>query len=497
MSEKNPGVEAGFPTSGGAPGSFDSLAGDFLSLLDGGLRQAQLYERGNRLLTEQTQKIAERAGGLLRENPTFTFQGRESSVFVNDRRLRCDGATFLRYRAFLDYLAARGIDGAALYEPLEASEWLEVLLAVSRHPGKSQQPFEDVAAALAPLELEGRLEFFPRGGRVLVHRTSNVIRDRRSFSVRAYAKTMVLLRLYFEKLDDVTRRSFYQLKLQRSIQDLVTVCLQGGWRSFGLVNGARYEEHLYHHSTNVAVLSLVLGVRLGLNRTRLTELGMAAVQHQLGKAQLPKGLLEKEGVFTEEERSLVGRHPLLGVNALLKVRQYNESYFKRIRVLCESHLLPHGTESHPYSRIVGVTEVFDSMVNRPPGRPSFLPDDAIRMLIPLAGRRVERNMTHLFIQTVGLYPCGTVLELETGEIAIAMEPHPSPKRGDTPLALIVRNVHGKDVELPQRVDLSERTVEGELVRPIRHSVDPASVGVDVGRCLYEASQNTPEPTRAR
>jgi len=99
---------------------------------------------------------------------------------------------------------------------------------------------------------------------------------------------MFLLKLYIEHLDDATRRSYYHLKLQRAVQDLVTVCLEDGWKYFGLVNIKHYEEYLYNHSINVAVLSLVMGVKLKLRRSCLVELGMAAILHDLGKALLPR-----------------------------------------------------------------------------------------------------------------------------------------------------------------------------------------------------------------
>lgn len=458
---------------------FHRLASQFLLSLDMGIRQAQLYEPENQILLDPIRKLSAFLDELMHQQPYFAFQGRDENVFINGQRVRCDGPTFLRHQQFLKLLAIRKVEGIVFHGSLDAREWAEALYSVARFKRESATPFEDAREALQKRGLWEKVELMPvDASKAPLKKVMRVQVERRSFAVRAYAKAMLLLRLYIENLDDAAHRGYYHLKLQRAVQDLVTVCLENGWRYFGLVNSKHYEEYLYNHSTNVTVLALVMGVRLGLRRQRLAELGMAAMLHDVGKAFLPKGLLSKPGAFTDEERTQMKEHPMLGVDALLRVRQYNEAMLKRIMVVCEHHeVLREGTDYHAYSRIIAVAETFDALTTHRPYRSAYLPDDAIRELIRLAGRRLDPDIVHAFVQTVGLHPAGSYVELSTGERAIVFHPHPNPKEWRAPIVRLI----GPKAPL---VDLSEKSGDGSYRRRIVKCLEPIAAGINVSGYLY-------------
>jgi HD-GYP domain-containing protein (c-di-GMP phosphodiesterase class II) len=473
---------------------FHGAASRFLMALDVGLRQVQLYEPDNKNVNEPLVRLARALEDVLREHPEFTFQGRDQSIFVNGQRLRCDGPTFIRHQECLKLIGVRKIAGIALRAALDVNEWGQALYAIARFDRESSTPFEDAREAIRQRGLAEKIDLLPpqEGRAATAKGVMRVQVERRAFAVRAYAKAMLLLKLYIRHLDDPAHRSYYHLKLQRAVQDLVTVCVEHGWKYFGLVNAKHYEEYLYNHSTNVAVLSLVTGVQLGLKRVRLVELGMAGMLHDLGKALLPKELLEKPGAYTDEERAQLGKHPMLGVDALLRVRAYNEGLLKRIMVICEHHqALREGSDYHPYSRIVAVAEAFDALTSHRPYRPAFLPDDAIKTLLRMAGKRLDRDVVHAFVQTVGLYPAGSVVELNRGHLAIVFHPHPDPKQWKSPVVRLVRDESGNEVPRAPLVDLSERTGEGAPRRWIVRCIDPQAVGINVSGYLYtEAADRT-------
>src|SRR3989442_5857215 len=305
--------------------TFQKTASRFLATLDTALRQAQLYERAIRVLVERVRTLVQVLDDLLRQQLLLTFRGQDENVLVNKQRLRCDGPTFLRHRQFLNLLKARKISGMVFHAPLDSADFTSVLYAIARFNRESATVFEEVSEAIKQRGLHDKLDLLPLESRATLRSVMRVQVERRAVAVRTYAKTMFLLKLYIEHLDDATRRSYYHLKLQRAVQDLVTVCLEDGWKYFGLVNIKHYEEYLYNHSINVAVLSLVMGVKLKLRRSCLVELGMAAILHDLGKALLPKDLMESTSPFTDEDRARLQMHPLLGVKALLRGRQFNEA----------------------------------------------------------------------------------------------------------------------------------------------------------------------------
>jgi HD-GYP domain-containing protein (c-di-GMP phosphodiesterase class II) len=212
---------------------------------------------------------------------------------------------------------------------------------------------------------------------------------------------------------------------------------------------------------------------------------MAALLHDLGKAFLPPALLKKSKSFTESERKQLLRHPILGVQAMLRMGQYSEGLLKRIMVVCEHHEGVQGAAHHFYSRVVAVAETFDALTTERPHRPAFLPDAAVKMLIDMAGKRLDRDIVRLFVRTLGLFPCGTCVELNTGELAIVFHPSPDPKYWMLPIVRIVRDKDGLGYRVPRQVDLTE--VPKGASEPPRHIVrtlDPASIGLNVAGCLY-------------
>jgi len=470
-------------TSGGVQQA--ALQNQFLFLLGGAVQQATLYEPDNKVMADPIARLERTLKQILGEVPTFTFQGVEQSIFVNGQRLRCDGPTFTRHQVFLKFLATRKASGMAFNGPLDAARWKGVLASVARIDRSSPSPFEDVEAALAKAGLSELVGLLPTGAQAAVAAAKKVMGDKRLFAIRAYAKAMHLLREYIKHLGDPVRRGYFHVKLLRVAQDLVTMCEQDGWKYIGLVNNKAYHAYLFNHSVNVAMLSLVLGVKLGLRRERLAELAMAALLHDVGKAMLPREIMDKRGMFTDEEKKVLATAPELGVKSLLSVRQYNEALLKRIVVIGEhGEAMGERSDHHPYSRIVAIAETYDALTTDRPHRSAYLPDAAMKMLMKLAETRLDRGLVAVFAQSVGMFPCGTLVELSDGALAIVFHPHPDRKLWMSPIVRLVRDAAKLEIRKPPVVDLSE-SKPGSPARTIARTLEPAGVGVNVSACLYE------------
>jgi hypothetical protein len=499
-----------------------ATANQFLIALCGAITQAQLYEPENKILLSPIARLGGLLQDLLAHGPLFSFQGRDHSIVINEARLRCDGPTFLRHQEFLKQLEVRKVSGMAFTDRLNLDHWKALLFIVARCDRKNPQVFDEIRAGLAAKGLANLVTLFPvatavasdgvvmesppgadaapaaaelaPGGTAI--RTApprpagpgtmvrKAKRNPRLFATRTYAKSMLLLREYLRSLDSGERSGYLQIRLQRAVFDLISVCEQDGWRHFGLVNNKGIAEYLYNHSVNVTVLSLILGLKLPLSRPRLAELAMAAMLHDLGKARLPRELLEKPGVFTEEERRRLYQHPELGIRALLGVKPYNESLLKRILAVGEHHhSVKTHPEIHPYSRIIAIAETFDALASDRPYRPAHPPDIAIQMLAKLAGNRLDAPLTTAFIQAVGLYPCGTLVELSDQSLAIASHPSPDPAGWRLPTVRIL-GAKGVETMRTRLVDLS-KPPPGEPVRTIVRVLDPRPLGISVTGFLFE------------
>ncbi len=460
-----------------------NLWNGFLTTLQQVINLGQLLEPDNKNMLGPMDRVQQQFSEIVRQSGSFSFQQHEQNIFCNNQRLRCDGSTFMRHMQFLKLLGARKIGGIQFKGAMTAGQWNQFLLAVSRYARESPTPYEDCCRQIEQRGLNGIVELTPIESAMTMKRAKAVRLERRMFAVRTFAKCMALLREYIRHLDNAAHRGYFHLKLGRVLQDLVTVCLENGWKYFGLTNTKHFDEYLYNHSVNVAVVSLALGVKAGLSRSHLQELGMAALLHDLGKAFLPPELLKKSGQFSEAERKQLLQHPALGVRALLRVKQYNEALLKRIMVICEHHEAVKGGNQHFYSRVIAVAETFDALTSDRPHRKAFLPDAAVKMMIDMGGKRLDRDIVALFVQSLGLFPCGTCVRLNTGELAIVFHPAMDPKTWMLPIVRIIRDEKGLPYRSPRQVDLSEPPKSGEP-RWIEQTVDPVPLGINVSGYLY-------------
>ncbi|GEM_PF-6244598 len=442
------------------------------------LQMSGLYEPTHPILQDPIASISAILAELHAKEGQATVHGIDQAIFVNGTRLRTDAATFARHAQFVDTLAQRGIAGVRFKEALDEAQWATLLRTLAGYDRLSATPFEDIRRALGERGLD-RVELMPIQHGHAAQRYSEVKMERRVFAVRVVAKTATLLRLYIEHIHDARRQVFYQQRLQRALQDLISMCLDDGWKYVGFVNNRYVEGAIYDHAVNVTLLSVAVGVKIGLRRSRLAELGMAALLHDLGKVLHPAKLMTREDRFSAEDRELLKQSPGFGVRALLQEGPWNEALLKRILVLCE-HSAPSEGDAHPFSRLIAVAERFDAFSTARPYRRAHLPDAAIVRLLEL--KDLDRDLVSAFACTVGLFPPGTVVELASGRIAVAFHPNPDPRQIRAPLVRIVRDAKGREVEGYPVQDLAK---EGDSVQ---WSLDAATTGVEVPRVLAHASE---------
>lgn len=189
-----------------------------------------------------------------------------------------------------------------------------------------------------------------------------------------------------------------------------------------------YDNYTYYHSVNVGVLSMVVGVALGLNYSSLYKLGFGALLHDIGKVFVDRDIIDKPGSLTPEEFAEVKKHPALGyrylINAeldlppsgLIGVLQHHE----RI----DGSGYPDGisgADISKFSRIIAIADVFDAMISDRPYRQGMMPSEVMEFLMGGAGKLFDSELVSVFTRKVAAYPLGTCVQLSNGLTAIVVE----------------------------------------------------------------------------
>lgn len=237
----------------------------------------------------------------------------------------------------------------------------------------------------------------------------------------------------------------------------------------------QHDEDTCHHSVSVAILSLMIAFRIGLDQPSLAALGTAALLHDVGKMRIPRAILNKPGRLSPDERAVIARHPIYGAELLRTLTGYSRA---AMLVALQHHMnfdlsgypRVNGDRQHVFTRVIAIADYFDAVTSaRRMYRRPMLPDRAMRDIVTGAGSQFDPALAKAFVQVLGAYPVGSVVLLSSGETAVAYRPtEGAPLR---PVVKIVRDRYGKECD-PYLVDTSRGT------RHVERCVDPADARID-------------------
>jgi HD-GYP domain-containing protein (c-di-GMP phosphodiesterase class II) len=244
-----------------------------------------------------------------------------------------------------------------------------------------------------------------------------------------------------------------------------------------------FDDYTYAHSTNVCVYALTIGVRLGLDRPRLSQLGFSALFHDIGKVKLPKDLIRKPDAFDEEDWIQMQRHPLLGAKTILRNMKLDIHTARGARSAFEHHINNDYTgypilqyqrrNPNLFSKIISIVDSFDALTSgRVYLKKSIPPDVVMKKLRYQMAIKFDAFLLKLFNDIIGIYPAGSLVLLTTDEMALVLTNNEQDR--SRPYVKIVGDRSGI-FESPLWTDLS--LPENEH-RKIVRLIDPARYGLD-------------------
>ena len=189
----------------------------------------------------------------------------------------------------------------------------------------------------------------------------------------------------------------------------------------------KQEEKIYSHSVASAVWVTILGRHLGLDRGSLEILSLGGMLHDIGKTKIPRELQSKPEPLTEEEHNIVQQHVQRGVHILENTPKVHQDVISIVGTHHERHNgsgYPGGlkeTSIPVYGRIVAIADVFDAMTSRSSYSERMSTYECLRTFNQLSGVDFQREMIEQFIQAIGFFPTGTLVELNNGAVGVVMK----------------------------------------------------------------------------
>jgi len=457
---------------------------DFLFALAGALRALQLYPLENQAVVDALNALEAAAMGVLGHDDEMVVRYVGDFFFVNDMRLRVDLASYATYGQVGRALQRHRIGQVEVFRGAERGEWTALLALVNSDPQNEEDPFG---------------AFFDRLGRTAVLHLG-VGPDRegerdptgdkgRQLAKRTYAQTVAVAR---EAMSGLRMGRGVSLRpVKRAVQAIVDQVLTNEASIVGLTTLRDYDEYTFTHSVNVCIFSVALGKKLGFSKHQLYELGLGALLHDVGKVRMPLELINKAGPLTPEEFPVLQEHPAEGLLSLFEMRGLSEVPLRAMLVAYEHHMKVDQTgyprsirqrEPTLFGRIVAVADGFDAATTKRSYQAQPWPaDKVLREMRDNTTRGFDPLVVKAFISMTGIYPVGSVVILDSYELAVVVQTNPNPECLHQPIVKVIHDSMGIPVVPPRTVDLSEiDPATGGPRRTIIKTTDPERYGINVG-----------------
>ena len=246
----------------------------------------------------------------------------------------------------------------------------------------------------------------------------------------------------------------------------------------------KQDDYSYHHAISCSVWAVVLGRHLGFDRRSLDKLAIGGMLLDIGKTRVPQEIVSKPGELSPYEADLMCQH----VDFSLDMVKSSKGISRDVLDMVESHHERYDGSGYPrglagadipvYGRIAGIVDCYDAMVTARPYADARSSYDAVRELNNLAGTLFQKELVEQFVQALGMFPTGSLVELNTGQVGIVVEQNRV--RRLRPKVMICLDAAKQPVSKFVTLDL--RKFETNTSDPnavwITHGLEPGAFGID-------------------
>ncbi len=414
----------------------------FVNIFTGMLRMTKVHDLKNHAFDKPVEDFIGTMETLWEILGAIHMIAVEDQIYINDIRMRLDmrdggdalGALLLRH----------GVGGISWHKVLEEDDVRSLVWAMAQDP-PDVAPRRALRESLVKkgvdsIDIFGVFRFRMAGEEVQkVERSSIKIMSRSTAAVSEAFNNMG------------NGRMPNPLPLRRAVTEILSsgVTAEGLWDAPG--------EATKHgrHSVRVCRYALLVGEAIGLSESSLQDLGVAAIFHDVGYAHR-EGTVPARGDRPAEPGFAppFERHPAAGARLLMRQRGFHEAKIFRALAVLQHHRDFDDTRGRPhvFARIIRIAEDYDNLSRSDKAR--FCPALALAQMATRNGTYYDPTLLQAFINAVGKYPPGTLLELDDGRWVRSRSVTRSPETFAKPISFVVREANGAHPKVQAILDLA-------------------------------------------
>lgn len=223
-------------------------------------------------------------------------------------------------------------------------------------------------------------------------------------------------------------------------------------------NMPRNGKNYIKHGASVCIVTLFFAERLNIKGDDLIKLGLAGLLHDIGELCLPENLMNTNREYLAEDRKSHRFHIERGVELLKRDSQITDDIIKTIT---EHHEWVNG-QGYPqglkdfqlgqWGKLLAITDAYVGMTHSRVVRRQLTTQEAMEEIVGMSGSQFDQHLAHRFVEFIGIFPEGTLVELNTGEIGLVLNA-PAGLRLQPKVAVVSNNEQPDNK--PQLLDLSQ------------------------------------------
>lgn len=443
------------------------------------IRSAQVHDPGNIAVLTAIDKFVATVDSLLAQSGIIAIELIGEYLYANASRVKFSIEHLFNFEFLIQEFKRREMGSLTITSPITTGD-TQIFLKAFISSAFSDEPLSALSAGISDVTSlsVGPLKKIKEGEEL---NAKNMVK-------KTYFSAVSFTRGIMNKIRSGEKVSIKAAK--RIVESMVDMIIEEKDLLFGMTAIKAYDDYTFHHSINVSILSVALGQKLGMDKKVLTDLGLSALFHDIGKIKVPTEILNKPTNFNEDEWRIMKKHPEWGARAILDLKGIDETSIRTSIVAFEHHLY-HNMTGYPkisipieqdiFSRIVALADQYDAITAyRVYSRTPIPPDKALSIMMERGGTQLDPLLIKFFVNMVGIFPIGTLVLLDTRELGLVFEGNLTFQ--DRPKVMVIVDSNGKKSS-GYVVDLTEKEDAGRYLRTIMKTLDPNKYNISLAEYL--------------
>lgn len=262
-------------------------------------------------------------------------------------------------------------------------------------------------------------------------------------------------------------------QIKDAVTDMVNTMVQNPDALMWVAKLREEDGQVYEHGVKVAIYLMALGRHLGFPKEDLAHLGTIGLLADVGKTKVARAILEKPGMLDADEFSEVKLHVEIGLQLLQSSMTLPKAVVDGIaqhHERLDGTGYPNGLSGDQigiYGRMAAIADSFAALVSTRPYANASSAQDALMNLYEWCGTSFHEPLVEQFVQAIGIFPVGSMVELSSGEVAIVLS-HNRTRRLE-PKVLVISWPDHRPLSTPVERDLKDKptTPDGKPLRIVR------------------------------